>query len=725
MNNSDKRAVSIVCWSGAILALLSSLGLLVWAQIPHKSVPLQDLQAADIDAYTSIVGAQIRPGFVLEQLGTQLQAGDLFQHFNLPLWSLLLWILWMFSVLAFGVRIADVLLPDRRSLTDRIGFGFGLGLAVSSILLLLFGVLGFATRIGMVTLLSLGLVNAIAQWKLLRDIARDSWAGLRGQFTSWPTGLTTGFFLAILAGMFIYAMTPPIQSDGVRYHLAAVQEFLKLGRITFLPHNAFSNFPFLLEMHFMLALGCNAPEASQFMHFTVMLAAVALLLGACRRFVPESTTSTRLLSVALYVMAPASLVPATWPFIDQAVTLYFFGTVYAFLIAFESGSVHSYILAGLMAGGALATKYTALPFAGAVVVMFLVEWIAYLPPARTGARTAITTRKLIFLVGAMFIIGTPWYSKNAFLTGNPVYPLANGVFSGGDWTAADARFYAAKVAEKGSPLSVQALLETPADASIRWARHEGHFLGSTLFCALSLGFAGFCLTLLHGTRMTRPLIWLTFSGVAYFILWFATYQSNRMLVPAIAFAAPLICLLLSQQSLALVARLASAAILLSAAQGGLWSLQWAFAKAEPATLPLLLGQISPTTYMSRGMSSWQAFDYLNDKAGADKVLLIGEHRVYGARFNAVWSDWFDTPAVLAIIRQTHPRNAEQLEKLLARKNIRWVMYNEAELKNQLERYFKPRFQPDEWNVLQQFLSRHAGSAKRIPPGVLIMDLRAK
>ena len=40
---------------------------------------------------------------------------------------------------------------------------------------------------------------------------------------------------------------------------AAPQEFLKNGRIGWLPLNAFSNFPFLPEMHFMLALGCGAP----------------------------------------------------------------------------------------------------------------------------------------------------------------------------------------------------------------------------------------------------------------------------------------------------------------------------------------------------------------------------------------------------------------------------------------------------------------------------------
>jgi hypothetical protein len=75
----------------------------------------------------------------------------------------------------------------------------------------------------------------------------------------------------------MYALTPPIQSDGLRYHLGAPQEYLKHGKIAHLPLNAFSNFPFLPEMHFLLALAAGVPETAQLMHLTAFILCVLAL----------------------------------------------------------------------------------------------------------------------------------------------------------------------------------------------------------------------------------------------------------------------------------------------------------------------------------------------------------------------------------------------------------------------------------------------------------------
>src|SRR5690606_12669016 len=67
------------------------------------------------------------------------------------------------------------------------------------------------------------------------------------------------FFQIVIAALcfvaFVYALAPATQSDGIRYHLGALSEWSKAGRISFLPHLSFASFPFLVEMHFLPGFG--------------------------------------------------------------------------------------------------------------------------------------------------------------------------------------------------------------------------------------------------------------------------------------------------------------------------------------------------------------------------------------------------------------------------------------------------------------------------------------
>ncbi|MCX7046758.1 MAG: hypothetical protein NTX50_14890, partial [Candidatus Sumerlaeota bacterium] len=83
----------------------------------------------------------------------------------------------------------------------------------------------------------------------------------------WASALLIAFGL-------LYALTPPIQSDGLRYHLAAPQEYLKARRIGYLPYSAFSNFPFLIEMLFTLALAAGSDLAAKGIHWLLLVVSV-------------------------------------------------------------------------------------------------------------------------------------------------------------------------------------------------------------------------------------------------------------------------------------------------------------------------------------------------------------------------------------------------------------------------------------------------------------------
>lgn len=544
-----------------------------------------------------------------------------------------------------------------------------------------------------------------------------------------------------MAAGFLYAMTPPIQSDAMRYHLAAPQEWLKTGRITLLPLNAFSNFPFLPNMHYMIALAWDGPEASQMMHFAMLALVTAGLCGFVRRFVeplygsppPRSAPFIRLVVATMYAGVPAVFIVASWPFVDQMFVFFVFASLYSMLLALRSGSLAAYVFTGVMMGGALGSKYTALIFFGVLMALALIELFVVRPPPdawRAGGAPPLMARARRFAVFVFVavLVGSPWFIKNVVLTGNPVYPFANQLFGGGDWSGANARLYESKMREKGETPALTAFFRSPVKATFEWTRYEGQYPGGALAGALIAAAAAVVMLILRyppREKRAGALYYTAAAAALYYASWFVSYQSNRMLAPFFVMALPLAavffheCRILSRGALAL----ALAVALLCAAHGMLWALQWEYLRAVPPSMSYFNGSMSRDEYLVRGLNFRQAYLYLNERVKPDeRVLLIGEHRIYGAQFNAIWSDWFDTPAVLHIMRANSISSPAALEGALRLAGVRWILVNETEIAPQNELYWRPRFTAEEWKLLQTFLEIQSRNRINIPPGVSVIRL---
>src|SRR5207244_343934 len=78
------------------------------------------------------------------------------------------------------------------------------------------------------------------------------------------------------------AVVPPFEYDELEYHLGAPSEYLKAGRIIFLPHNFYSNMPQLTEMLYLLAMTVRSDVAAKVLHWTfgVLSAAAVYAVAA-------------------------------------------------------------------------------------------------------------------------------------------------------------------------------------------------------------------------------------------------------------------------------------------------------------------------------------------------------------------------------------------------------------------------------------------------------------
>ena len=514
--------VPSVAWAFALMALAAGGWFILWAQ------------AGRTDAR---ILSSLEPRRTLLLLRAALEGRELFRYMNFPVQALLVVVVWTAGLTAFGHAVLRIIATPAMNAAERWAFSFAAGYLVVGLLLLVAGLAGGASTPVMIAFLAALLAVAAAGWRPLRANLRALPPLVRlspGRHAPRNALVVSLCVLAALAAL--AALTPPIQSDGMRYHLGAPQEFLKAGRIVYLPGNAFSNFPFLPEMHFMLALGLRAPAATHLMHLVCMMALACGLCGAVMRFVEPAVQGaprwlTRVPPLLAAVGIPASMIVGTWPFIDHAVALYFLLTLHAMLRAFASGARGDHLLAGAMAGGALGCKYTAVAWLGALVLLAAWNYAAWAPRPSSGGRRALDVRGIALTAMVACALGAPWFIKNAVFTGNPVYPLANSLFGAGEWTPESGAFLAGRMGDKGDPATVANLAPTLARASFNWVRYEGQYMGPLWLALLVAGLGGtLLLTLSAGTRARPVLLYLAAAGASY-LMWYFTYQSNRMLVP--------------------------------------------------------------------------------------------------------------------------------------------------------------------------------------------------
>lgn len=513
----------------------------------------------------------------------------------------------------------------------------------------------------------------------------------------WGQILLWAILIILALVCLAYTLTPPIQSDGLRYHLAAPQEYLKQQRICYIPLSAFSNFPFLIEMLFMGGMILTGDLLAQLIHFIFWVLCIGIIHAFIRRFWLDDTGkpgNAPLLGGLLFASIPAVAILACWPFIDVALAAYFFGFLYLLCLYLETRENKFAALCGAMGGALMGIKYTMIPLVlFGCALLFILEYI----------HDKKSCLKSPLMMGIMALLcASPWYLKNLILTGNPVYPLAYNIFGGRDWCAANAVFYASKAAGKGLGVTPLLFLLSPWNAAFRWDLFESFNPG--IFPLYAVPFLITSPILLKTSR--RRETWITilsFAGV-YYVMWFWGYQSNRFLIPFYGLASLIIARILIELSAQYKwgARVLATGLIICILYGSLWSIRWILTEARPYLLPAFLGAQSRDDYLTAALDYYPAIRAVNADVPADETILcIGEHRAYHFKPRLIISDWFDTPAILDLIRKT--KSNEEIFEILNKQNCRHLFFNKGELLKYHDPFFLPRFEDDEYKRFVEFM----------------------
>jgi hypothetical protein len=339
-------------------------------------------------------------------------------------------------------------LADGCSELERAIFGLAAGLSGLSTVVLFVGLAGFLRQGWLLWTIAGGLAS-YGIWQVLRDL----WSRPLGPSASPPRSAIRNPQSAIVwlaapfaAILLLGACLPPWDFDVREYHLQVPKEWFQQGQITFLPHNVYGNMPLAAEMHALLAMALWPGESGWFygaLAGKVVIAAFAIIAA-----IAVAAAAHRFAGAAGAIIAALVVISHPWMIHvsvnglnDGVLACYVLLSLYAMWLA-RRGQC-SFVLPGLYAGAAAATKYPGLAFAVAPVAI----WAA-LPrqrietltrPSATlsqGERSFLmpsvrpTVRAVALVLTGVLVGGGAWYAKTSVFAGNPVYPLAYSLFGG-------------------------------------------------------------------------------------------------------------------------------------------------------------------------------------------------------------------------------------------------------------------------------------------------------
>ncbi len=572
------------------------------------------------------------------------------------------------------VALRRLKLDAQWTLPEQVYFAGGIGLSLGSLIILGLGLAGLLSPALLWGLVIAG--NATQGWSIGRTWQKKgSLPRSAAKATTLapadeqpvPRGLIIAaavICLPLLWAMLLGALTPQNDFDVVAYHLNGPKEWFLQSRISFLPHNIYTSFPFLTEMWLLAGMvlfhdwsyGALAGQAVLMMF--APLTALGLYAAGRRWFSP----SAGLIAAIVFLTTPWTYRVSVIAYAEGGITFYLFAAFFAAMIAeqmsndetrmskadkslsflsFFSSFVirHStFLLSGFLAGSAMACKYPGLTSVvlpvglGISAAPFLKRRIPdeTVPPAPTNPLHDAGRALLIYGLGVIIAIG-PWLAKNLAETGNPVYPLAYSVFGGKDITPeANAKWRNGHKAAAYPSISAR-LRDSVIKLTDVVANNDWH--SPLLYGLAPLAFFW------RSRRTAVIATWLF--ALWLFLTWFLfTHHIDRFWIPMI----PVIAFLAGAGGAALttsVGRWIGGAIVAAAIAYNI-TLSSYIGGYNAGLIPLKLATENAAQHSSAPEIEWLNREWEQGRLSADfQVLFVGQAATFPARFPALYNTVFD------------------------------------------------------------------------------------
>ena len=481
------------------------------------------------------------------------------------------------------------------------------------------GIIGVGTlALGMALL---GLYTRPAAWVVLCvltviQLPRLTWLvpayKQRVRKTALMDSMETAFLVLLLGLSFVrnllWSVAPEVEFDSLNMRLSVPHLFIEQGRLFDLPYFWHSYFVHLLEYFHGFCIALHGDAVAKFAVAVIALVAAATVYVLGRMvFSPLAG----LWAAVFFYTTPLVSWGAATTYNDNAIAEFLAAALVSFVFWYRSRHRGWIVASGVLAGGAVAVKLNA---AFAVLPLGIVLLFVLITD-RISVGGAL--RSLIAFTAPCLMIVLPWYLIVYVWTGNPVFPLLNGVFRSPFWEIDNTLMDSANF---GVGLTPGALLRLPFRLTLDTTRFASAVprggLGPLLLLFIPFGFAKM--------RRHRERLYLAVVCCVYLGLWTASFQYGRYytaILPVVAILG-LGGFLASAPHVLQSSRRFVLAILLVAQVAQLPILYWRIPERFPVRLAL--GLESQESLLRRGLIGYNAVEYLNTVTlPGERVLTIG------------------------------------------------------------------------------------------------------
>ncbi len=441
------------------------------------------------------------------------------QRFPLFAWSAFL----LSLAACHGAAISTCVLKQiKLHRNEQIVVCLGTGLATLSLVILGCGLMGKLSLFAISTPSAVSaILAAIAGWR--NRSSRQTFADTRTQTSPRASRVIVSLVLLIGIPFAVYlligATSPSTDFDVREYHLQGPKEWFQQGQISFLRHNVYTSFPFLSEMLSLAGMVVTGDWWHGALVGQIVLAYFQLLstlavFSIARRWIHPDVAW---LAALIYLTTPWTLRVSLIAYAEGSLTFYLIASTMVGLLAFQlhEQAFRISLLCGLLAGSAMASKYTGLI---SVIIPTAVLLTAAALRKDDKRQKNILPIALAFCAGVGCMIG-PWLLRNFYDTGNPVYPLGFSVFGGSEWSS--------ELNDRWKPAHGPS--EHRPDLLLK------HFLDAAVYNSWTSGllFAMSIPSILLCRKNKTVAIVLSLTVWGFFTWWALTHRIDRFWVPLI------------------------------------------------------------------------------------------------------------------------------------------------------------------------------------------------
>jgi hypothetical protein len=498
---------------------------------------------------------------------------------------------WLLLIcLGTGLSILDKLGVPIDSLSDAVALAVPTGMAALALALVTLSLAHQFSSLLIGCVLVAGTLSIILQGSRIRTFLVPTWPATTGEFALLMAFIAFSALLNLT-----WAVAPEVQFDALNYHLAIPKMYLNAGGFvdTRFLHGYLSR---LLELLFASALAMGGQIAVKLFVYGLGLCAAVTTYALGRALFD---VRTGMWAVALFYTTPLVGWLTGTVYIDNIVAFFSAAGLLMFVKWFQTEKAGWFPAICMVTGIAVGSKLNA-SFA----------FLLVLPAMAYGLRRQ--WRTVLLGCGAFLLIATPLYALVWFQTGNPVFPLLNGIFRSPLGAQVNTIFNAA---DFGLPATLSNLGVFPFRLTLDTSRFGEALPRGALGLSLLLAFP-FSVGLLP--RMSRAVQAVAATALVSLILLFFTMQYARYYVtilPVIAVIGAATALKCARQALVKVCLVLAIVVQFPAVITQYWNIP------ERFPFRVALGLEDRDAFSRRALDAYSAAMYINQTSNeGDRVL---------------------------------------------------------------------------------------------------------